>query len=122
MSTKIYKIAATTLILLLLCVPAAYAFSPNCYCTLVNGGSFVNAYAVSSADVVCTQIRADGSFYVDGVLADTASGNRVGDTWAQANMSANNPSGSQQFYAFGYHYIVYNGVAYTYNSSKLQSY
>ena len=103
MNRKKYKIAALTLTLILLCSTAVYAWNMSAVSYLGNGVINIGAYSYSATDTVCDSVRAVSWLYKDNVVVDTDSESTTNATWAQADVSASNPIGIQNWRVEGYH-------------------
>ena len=78
---------------------------------LGNGVINIGAYSYSATDTVCDYVRAVSWLYKDNVVVDTDTDQNTDATWAQADLSASNPIGIQNWRVEGYHKSVLGSYA-----------
>jgi len=109
-----YKIILLTLILLLVCSVPAYALSMSYKSKITNLGSYPGGYSYTSGSGYDYYVI-NNYLFEDGVVVDPGTDNDP--SWAQAEVGANSPSGTQYWLIRGEHYANLNGT-YTYKTSS----
>jgi hypothetical protein len=101
------KIFGLALILILSCSTAAYAAWGMTGVSKITNLSFTcGGYSYTSTTEVCDSVVAKSWLYQDDVFVSYDGQDNPNATWAQGNVSANNPWGVQTWRIDGYHKVV----------------